>query len=295
MHSHRLPPSPTGSDLSEWAEEIAGCVGLRCAHIIEKAIVEIPNASALLPYLSGQLASCDQPGMIGTLLGGMQPLLATFDKPAARDWYKNNHAAIKAAPLCVPSSPCPACVDELPCPQDIIYQLVAQRAVGYPTDRLTSRASRDDLYEPGRWRKIDTWTRAGMPDMAAYMMWLVICEYDRENNTTRVREMLGECIKRDLHLIEPRLTLEVGRYWADQRRRDDVAELVTTVVATATTDTAFARLDVWFHASFLQSTDTNRRAQPRVRVDPTNAKRRISPVETRPADRRHAYRYRVYS
>ncbi|MEI6623852.1 MAG: hypothetical protein WCP28_18315 [Actinomycetes bacterium] len=268
---------------------------MRCAHIIEKTIVETPNASVLLPRLNAHLADCDQPGMIGTLLGGMQPLLATLDKPAARDWYKNSHAVIKAAPRCTPGSACPDCVDELPCPQDIVYQIVTQRAVGYPDTRLTARASRDDLYKPGRWRKIDTWTRAGMPEMAAYMMWLVICEYDRERNTTRVREMLGECIKRDLHLIEPRLTLEVGRYWADQRRCDDVAELVTTVMATATTDTAFAKLDVWFHASFLQSADTDARTQTtKARVDPASAKRRISPVETRPADRRHTYRYRVY-
>ena len=151
------------------------------------------------------------------------------------------------------------------------------------------------MFKPGHYRKMDTWPRAGMNDMAAYMMWLVVHEYIRQGNTTRAREVLNQSISRDLHLVEPRLALDVAEYWAEQRRHNDVEALVAAVMQSATTDTAFLSLDRWLHESFRPGIAAARQKGKKPRVDPADVKRAPSPVEIRPVDRENDYRYRVYS
>lgn len=295
VHGHFLHDPPTEDEVAEWIAEVAGCVSLRCAYIAEKVTLEAVHTELLLPRLTLLLDDCDRPGMVATLLGGIRPMLETLDKPTARSWWETSNARIKAAPRCVNASACPSCVNEHACPLDVTYQLVTERAVGYGRDRLTSRASRDDLFKPGRWRKIDTWPRKGMPEIAAYTMWLVVGEYARENNTTRAREMLNECVARDLHLVEPRLALEVARYWAEQRRSEDVNMLVEAVLASATTDRAFVEFDMWFHDSFMPTVAAASNGASEAKPKPRKLKRIPSPVELRPNDRTHQYRYRVYA
>lgn len=292
VHSRRLPAKPTEADLAEWAAEVSGCVGLRCSYAAEKVKLDLAQAALLLPALTGLLVDCPDPGMAGTLLGALEPVVATLGKEDARLWWKANNATIKAAPRCNEAAACPACVAELPCPQDVVYQLVTKRAVAFGAESLVSRQSRDDLYKPGRWRKMDTWTRNGMPEMSAYMMWLVVSEYERAGNVRRVREVLGMCEKRGLHLVEPRVAYEMGRYWASQGRNADIATMVETVLSSATTDPAFVELEMWFTVSHLPA--LRRATTPKKPKRTGPPKRQPADVETRPPDRRHAYRYQVY-
>lgn len=295
IHTHRLTYPATETEFDEWVEEAATCIQLRCAFLPEKVTLETEHAGDLLPLLKRLLEHCHEPGQVGTLLGGIQPMLAALDKTKARSWWKSNHATIRQAPRCKPKQACPSCVDGYPCPQDVIYQLITERAVEYGQASLISRQARNDLFKPGHYRKMDTWPRAGMSDMAAYMMWLVVHEYIRQGNTTRAREVLNQSISRDLHLVEPRLALDVAEYWAEQRRHSDVEALVTAVMQSATTDTAFLSLDRWLHDSFRPGIAAARRKGKKPRVDPADVQRAPSPVEIRPVDRENDYRYRVYS
>lgn len=292
VHSRRLPAAPTVADLDEWAAELSGCVGLRCSYAVEKVKLDLAHAGVLRPKLTGLLEDCPDPGMAGTLLGAMEPVLATLGKEDARAWWKANNAAVKAAPRCNEVAACPSCVAELPCPKDVVYQLVTKRALASGMESLVSRQARDDLFKPGRWRKMDTWTRNGMPEMSAYMMWLVVSEYDRAGNVRRVREVLGMCEKRGLHLVEPRIAYEMGRYWASQGRNDDIAEMVMRVMDHATTDTAFVEMDMWFNVSHLPALQKAKSVKKPKRTGPP--KRAAVAIERRPEGRKHEYRYQVY-
>jgi DNA polymerase III epsilon subunit-like protein len=292
VHSQRLGDQPSDTELDEWALEVAGCVSLRCSYIVEKVRADLKYADDILPRLTGLLYECPDPGMMGTLLGGMEPILALLGKEDARNWYKQNHAALKVAPLCAPEAACPWCVAELPCPQDVTYQLIAKRAVAFDTESLTSRKARDDLFKEGNWRKMDTWPRNGMPELAGFMMWLVATEYQRAKNVRRFREVLGQCEKRDLHLVEPRLAYEMGRYWAGQGRNADIETMVSQVLGHATTDPAFTELDMWFNVSHMPA--VKRAAAPPKPKRTGPPKRNAARIESRPADRKHEFRYQVY-
>jgi len=294
VHTHRLIYPTNEDEANDWADEVGACVKLRCAFIGEKVTLEAEHETELLPLTTALFATCDQPGMVGTLLGGLRPMLTMLDKATAREWWKANHSAINNAPRCTPESACPSCVDDHPCPQDVTYQLVTERAVEYGAVKLTSRQSRNDLFKPGHYRKMDTWPRAGMTDMAAYMMWLVIGEYTHQGNTNRAREVLAQCVTRGFHLIEPRLARAVAEYWAEQRRYDEVETMVAAVLETTTSDPAYLALDMWLHQSFRPSLAASQHGRKRERINQTELKRKPSPMELRPPDRSHAYRYRVY-
>jgi hypothetical protein len=181
----------------------------------------------------------------------------------------------------------------------VTYQLLTKRAIGYGTDALKSRRVRNDLFKPGRWRKMDTWTAAGMPEMAAYMMWLVICEYQAENNTARARDILLLARERRLHLHDPRLAYELCRYLTltlNKRNRDSVESIVKHLRQKSTTDPGFVELEAWHTFTFLPAVkraEARKAAAAVKKAKKPVYKRTPSQVEFRP-DRQYAYTYQVY-
>lgn len=100
VHGKRgLPRTPTTEQLDAWVGHVRDCALLHCPNAVEKVTVEA-HRPALLDRLTPLIADCTNAGDIGTLLGVLEPLLHTLDRPGARAWYRTNHKAIKAAPAC---------------------------------------------------------------------------------------------------------------------------------------------------------------------------------------------------
>lgn len=297
-HDRRLPKKPAAKTLATWASHVSECVTLHCPHAVEKVTVEADRA-ALLPLLTPLLATCASPGDMGTFLGALEPLLVRLDQHDARDWYGTNHNAIKTAPACDSTGMCPACEAGLPCPKDMVVLLLTRRALDYGlTARgepvsLFSRDAKDDLWDRGRHRKMDTWPRKGMLDMAAHMMWMLIDQAHRKGLDTRRLDILAKSIDRGLQEHDPRLALEVAKHWERQGRDNDIEALADVMRAKATTDPGYLELEMWFTGPHQRVIDARAAAARRKARPAPKGLRRPAPVELRPVAVRHSYRYQL--
>jgi len=296
--SRKLPKNPGAKTLDTWRKHLTECVALHCPYALEKVTVEA-HRPTLLPLLTTLLSACANPGDTGTLLGAIEPLLARLDRKAARAWYRTNHTTIKAAPACDRDNSCPSCIAGQPCPKDTVVQLLTRRALDYGTTSrgkpvsLFSRQVKDDLWDTGNDRKMDTWPAQGMHDMAAHMMWILIEEARRMGLDKRRFDILAKAIDRDLHEHDPRLALEVAKHWEHQGRDTDIDDLAEVMRGKATTDVGYIELDMWYTGPHQRALDA-RAAGARRKARPTpKGLRRPAPVELRPAGVRHSYRYRL--
>ncbi len=297
-----LPAAPGGDALAAWDKQIAACVKLHCPTIAEKVQFDSGHAALLLARLTAMMASTRDPGDMGTLLVALEPLLSQMDRPASRDWYKANAQHIRDSKPCEPYAACPACLAELPCLRDTVYQLLTRLTLNYGTTgrggpvSLLSKQAKKDLWSGKSARKIDTWPNAGVADMAAHMVWLVIQEARAKRQQTTVTKLLASAVQRDLHFADPHLALEVARHWSRTPARDgDVRNLATTVLAGATSAPGYLELEVWYNGAFQRTlearqTAATRAAKPR-KLEP---KRTPSSLELRPEAARHAYRYQLH-
>lgn len=298
-HSKRgLSRTPTDEQLQAWKDQVAACVGLHCPHTAEKVKVEAQR-EGLLALLTPLLASCTSPGDVGTLLGAMEPLFARMDRATARAWYRSNHKTIKAAPACSGKSQCPDCAWGNPCPKDMSVILITRRALDYGTTpgtgkpvSLLSRRVKDDLWDKGRHRKVDTWPNNDMHDMAAYMMWMVICEAQRKHEVTTARRLIMRAVAKSLHERDPRLALEVAKYWTTQPQGDTaIQQLVAKMSKKATTDPGYLELAIWADGPFARMQAAREAAAKRKARPAPKGKRAAAPVELRPLDVEHNYRF----
>ena len=290
-----LPEHPTPAELDEWTEHVADCVARHCPNIGEKVTIEMQHAALLRPRVTALIARATKPGDIGTLLVAMDPLIVGMDRAEAREWWKKNHDAIHTAAPCEETAACPACVQGWACPQDSIYKLLTRRALDYGALSLFSDKAAKDLYEGKSYRKIDTWPRQGMSDMAAHMMFLVATEARRKRMDTKYSTVLRLATRKGLAEHDPWLALEVAKHWAKQpAKQPDVEQLVQVVLAKATTETGYRELDTWYHDSFLKMVEA--RAARLARAKPVRGRklaRRPADIEKRPAHVRQTYRYQL--
>jgi hypothetical protein len=207
----------------------------------------------------------------------------------------------RCAPACDELHACPHCVAGHPCPKDTTYHLLTRRALDYG---LTSKGDpvslfsgqvKDDLWDVGKDRKMDTWPKQGMHDMAAYMMWMLVDEARRKRLTTRGMDILNKAIARGLHEHDPLLALEVARHWAKQPRKDDAIErLVETMRAKATTDPGYLELDVWFDGPYQKAIAAREAAKHRKAKRKAKGLSKPAPIELPPAADQHSYRYQLH-
>ncbi|SNR36921.1 3'-5' exonuclease [Blastococcus mobilis] len=297
----RLPARPSEDALDAWTAKVAACVRLHCPTIAAKVLYDERQAPRLLDRLTGLLATSRDPGDMGTLLVGLEPLLERLDRPAARAWYKANHRHIRDAKPCEPHAACPACVAGGPCPRDVIYQLLTRRALDYGTTAagvpvsLLSKQVKKDLYYGKSARKIDTWPAQGLSDVAAHMLWVVVQEARAKHQHTTVSKLLASAVERDLQLADPHLALEVARHWARSPDRDgDVEQLVTAVLAGATSNPGYGDLEAWFHGSFRRAAEARHAAARVPRPRKADPRRTPADIELRPPESSHTYRYQLH-
>lgn len=294
-HDRRLPKKPAAKTVAAWVSQVSACVALHCPHAVEKVRVEA-DRSTLLPLMTPLLATCTSPGDMGTLLGALEPLLVRLDRRSARAWYRTNHHTIKNAPSCDSVGMCPSCEAGSPCPKDTVVMLLTRRALDYGlTTRgepvsLFTRKVKDDLWDTGNDRKMDTWPAQGMHGMAAHMMWMLIDEARRKGLDTRRLDILAKAIDRGLQEHDPRLALEVAKHWERQGRDNDIEALADVMRSKATTDPGFIELEMWFTGPHQRVIEA-RAAAARRKTRPTpKGLRRTAPVELRPAGVQHKYR-----
>ncbi len=222
-----------------------------------KSSVEAHRHAAFLPLLSPLLSGATKLWRLSAPHSShSNPSSTGLTGPARGLGTGGTTPHIKAAPPCDELHACPDCVAGQPCPKDTIYQLLTRRTLDYGlTSRgepvsLFSRRVKDDLWDQGNDRKMNTWPAQGMHDMAAHMMWMLIAEARRKNNTTRGMDIIAKAVARNLHEHDPRLALEVARYWSQQPRKEqDITRLVEVMRAKATTDPGYLDLDVWYEGS----------------------------------------------
>jgi len=300
-HGRPLAARPNAVAIATWVSRIATCVAMRCTHIEERVTVEQRHARLLLPEFTKLLPASTDPGQMGTLLAALRPLLLTMTRAQARAWWKKHHDAVRAGQPCEPLFGCPDCVAGNPCPRDVIIGLITRRAMDYglasdgkPLSLFSKKVSRDVYYGKSS-RKIDTWPAAGMSDLAAGMMVMVIAEAQRKRMTTKERTLIRRVLDRDLQLYDPRLALEVAKYWARLENRDaDITALVETMNGNATSDPGFLELEVWHSGPFRRSVEA--RAAGKVRKAPPKPKgtRKSSELERRPPITRPNYRFQIH-
>lgn len=295
-----LPSKPTAAQLDAWADQIRECVRLHCPSGVEKVTVEA-HRHGLLDKLTPLLDTCSKPADIGTLLGLLEPVLRGLNRADARAWYRTHHKTIKDAPACDDLHACPHCVASQPCPKDTTYQLLTRRGMDYGLTRkgepvsLLSRQVKDDVWDPGNDRKMDTWPKQGMHDMAAYALWMVIDEARRKRNITRANDIRTKAISRHLHEHDPRLALDIARHWAKQSRKDNAIErLVEKMRAKATTDPGYLELEMWFDGPHQKALAARDAAKNRKAKRPAKGVRKPADVELRPPAVRHTYRYQLH-
>jgi DNA polymerase III epsilon subunit-like protein len=293
-HRLPLPAHPSADDINAWTAQLAQCVDLRCPYASEKVTIETAHAALLVPAVTTLLSGVSGPGQIGTLLGALEPLLAGLDRAEARAWYKAHHPAIRNAAACTPAESCPACVEGHPCPQDVIYQLLTRRALDYGGISWFSKQVKKDLYYGASARKIDTWPRLGMADMAAHMMWLIITEAHRQRMTTKARTLLRDAMTRDLHFADPRLALEAARYHATLRDDAAVTAIVTETLSHATTDPGYLELEIWHLGPYKRELAARTAAANRAIRPPAKGLRKPAPIELRPPGASHNHRYQLH-
>lgn len=293
-HSTPLPARPGAKRIDTWITQVRECVSLRCPYITEKVTIETRHAAALVPALSNLLVEQTGPGQMGTVLAGIEPLLVGFDRAQARAWYKTHHDTIRDAPACTPTHACPHCAQDRACPQDVLYQLLTRRALDFGGISLFSKQVKKDLYYGESARKIDTWPRAGMSDMAAYMMWVVITQAYAQRMTTKARDLLRRVMDRDLHRADPRLTLEAAKYLATSLRDAEVNELVTDVLSHANSDPGYLELEMWFSGPYKRALSARAASAKKKARPPAKGLRKPAAIEKRPAQVHHTYRYQLH-
>ena len=103
----------------------------------------------------------------------------------------------------------PALRHRQPCPQDTTVLLLTRRALDYGTVKRTgepislfSHKAKNDLWDPGRAREMDTWPSQGMHDMAAHMMG---CSSTKPTASTSAQapDILNKAVRRSLHVHDP--------------------------------------------------------------------------------------------
>ncbi|NMM33453.1 MAG: 3'-5' exonuclease [Phycicoccus sp.] len=272
-----LAATATNNQIDAWVAQVTECVGLRCPYAAEKVTREAHRGKTLLDKFDKLMATSTPPGAMGSLLFALEPLLGQLDRAAARRWYRKHHQHIKDAEACEPFAACPGCVAGRPCPKDITYQLVTRRAMDYGLTRrgglvsLLSRQVKDDVWDPGSDRKMDTLPDQGMPEMAARMMWMVMSEAAAKGNITRTHDILNKSVARHLQEHDPYLALAVAKYWSAQPRK--------------------VLHDVPYHRL------VTARLAKKMRTAKRKAKglRKPADVELRPADVKHQYRYALHA
>jgi DNA polymerase III epsilon subunit-like protein len=296
-----LPIDATPDQVAVWVGQVTECIRLHCPHVREKTAVEAHRHATLLPALTPLLTGAGHPGDAGTTLVALQPMLTLLDRAGARAWYRRNHSAIKAAAPCTEARACPDCVAGRPCPKDVVYQLLTRRALDYGVTpageavSLFSRRVKDDLWDVGNDRKMDTWPAQGMHDMAAHMMWMLLAEARRKHNTTRAMDIIAKAVARNLHEHDPGLALEVAQYWSQQPRKERaIARLVELMRTKATSDPGYLLLDVWFEGSYHQALLARTAAKARKAKVKAKGLRKVAPNERRPGDVQHTYRYQLH-
>jgi DNA polymerase III epsilon subunit-like protein len=300
-HGRPLAAKPTPAAVATWAERIATCVTMRCTHIEERVTVEQRHAKLLTPALTKLLPTSTGPGQMGTLLAALRPLIQTMNRKDARAWWKKNHDAVRAGQACEPLLGCPDCVAGNPCPRDVIIGLITRRAMDYglaPDGKPLSLFSKTvslDLYYGKSSRKIDTWPNDGMADLAAGMMLTVITEAQRKRMPTKERDLIRKVTDRDLQLHDPRLALEVAKYWARLENRDtDIDALVAAMTAKATSDPGFLELEVWHSGPYRRAVEARTAAKTRKARPKPKGVRKASELERRQPTSRPNYRFQIH-
>lgn len=302
FHRSTRLKNPTPARYDRWIADAKVCIGLHCPHLVERTTSDDKYAAELIDRLTPLLRDCTKPGDLGTLLGALEPLVRLMPRDAARSWARLNLRHIRAGAACTPLAACPACVADQSCPKDTFYHLLTRRSVDYGLTTkgdpvsLLSKEAKKDLWDGSHWRAIDTWPRTDRAEMAAHMVWIVLGEARRKRQTTTETKLLTKAHERDLHLEDPRLTLELARHWSTNPERDaEVEQFVTAVLAKATSDPGYAQLEFWFHGAYQRLLATrdavdHRKVRPRVK----NPKRRPAPIELRPAEAQRTYRYQIH-
>jgi hypothetical protein len=188
LHGAALSDTATSADRQKRLENAAECPRLRCPWLLDEARHAATNghAPALLVPLAALLPSLTEPGQPGTLLGAVAELVnPLLDPPGvtlarALPWWAKTRPQVGAAAACTTAFACPSCVDRQPCPKDTLYQLVARIAIYAEARELTSESIRNRLVGARPDRRINAWP-APHPDIAAYMMWVLVTWYGNQS------------------------------------------------------------------------------------------------------------------
>lgn len=261
----------------------------------EKAQLETHWDKRLRLPLTHLLTTATQPGDMGTLLMALAPFIQQMTRIGARRWWMDNNAVVKAAPVCTTTSLCPNCAVGQPCLRDVFYQLVGQRAIDYAPKTLIAPNYSFALFKEhanqtgGQGHGIYYMAAAGAPELAAYVIRAGIAAYRADHNTRMAHDLFDRAIEERLYLYDPLLALDIAETLAAQGREQEAVQIADEAMKSANTDPGYVELDVWRLTRAVAASPGP--PKPKSRKPAADLKRTPSPVELRPSDRVHQFRF----
>lgn len=243
-HSVVLPTDPSDADIDEWVANAITCAELRCPLAQERAKAAQEQARPLLPRLLAALPGLADPGQPATLALMVSELVVGLQADEVKDWWTKNKPLIGAAPRCVDGQSCPTCREGTACALDTLHQPLARVACAAP-DGVVSTRTINQLTGTGGYKRLNTWVRAGLSDLAGYAAWLCADTLEADNNRSRASSVIDHACALDLDRVEPRIALARAKMLAHQSRFAEADGECLACQRGASTDSGFADLSDW--------------------------------------------------
>ncbi|MGZ4436506.1 MAG: 3'-5' exonuclease [Nocardioidaceae bacterium] len=286
-HDAPLTHAATPDEQTRWLHLATECVRLRCPHLrVEAALAATENGAALLDPLVALLPTATEPGQAGTLLGAVAALITASTPgcdPAARTpalahtralrWWAKLRPQVEATIACEPRHGrcCPDCFDGDGCPRDTLYQPVTRVAVLGQRGTLTHKSIKDRLFGSRPDRRINAWPQTH-PRETAYMTWLVWDYLAQTDLVLAGNDYLAVAMRKDLHLLEPRLARVACQVIAESRGLPAAKAVAEKVLDSRTTDPAFDELELWMTWHEQAAVQSSRARAPRTVTHPRLAR-----------------------
>ena len=164
---------------------------------------------------------------------------------------------------------CPAYRVGDACAPDVAHQYLAVTAADMVDQPIPAQQAKDLLRKVGRSNRLQTWIHNGIPELAGYVAYLLITQFEGEGNRTGASRAKTFAQTLDLEKVEPQLAMMVAVDLLATGKLLDLDILVADIATRANTDPTYAKIDSWYLAV---SHPRSHRPAPTKRCEPWNAR-----------------------
>lgn len=232
----------TTKSVTAWTRAFLTCARVGCEYTAVMAQMVEDQPLKFFDKLAKSLAKTNPDTLtINTALGAVQPLVAEGAVPKGKVFTWHTHMVGPRVHVCPTDAVrCPDCREGKPCPADVFYQAVGNVLSGrfrtgvVPNTVVNTYATSD--------KQISSWIRRGGVKVAGYVIWACMEQAAANADKAAVGKLRATVHNHQLDEAEPRLTVQTATRMLADGNRGQADQLVTFVLATATTDPGFVTL-----------------------------------------------------